>query len=235
MKIFLVVLLILMAGCKSEGDKKINKIKEASGISYCKDSNTLLVVGDEGDLYEILPSGKILSKHHLGDFDLEGVVCDGKRAILAEESGYLLVVDRESFKFNRLKIDGFKFNKKRGIEGIAKVGDDFVLAIQAKKRKKAKLLIVEIDKNGVKLKRVIDSGIVDSAGVEYRDGVLFVISDKKDKIYLFDLDKKRVIKKIKLPKSAKFAQEGITFDKNGDIYLANDDGGVFKFSPKELF
>ncbi len=235
MKIFLVVLLIfLMAGCKEE-DRKINKIKEASGISYCKDSNTLLVVGDEGDLYEILPSGKILSKHHLGDFDLEGVVCDKKKAILAEEDGYLLIVDRESFKFDRLKIDGFKFSKKSGIEGIAKVKDDFILAIQSKKKKKAKFLVVKIEESRVKLKRVIKSGIVDSAGLEYRDKELFVVSDKKDKIYIFDLDKEKIIKKIKLPKSAKFAQEGITFDKNGDIYLANDDGGVFKFSPKELF
>ena len=35
---------------------KITNIPEASGISYCKDSNTLMVANDEGTLYEITPT-----------------------------------------------------------------------------------------------------------------------------------------------------------------------------------
>jgi uncharacterized protein YjiK len=238
LKILLKALIILMVlggvyACASKPKDKIASIDEASGISYCKNSDTLLVVADEGDIYEIKKGGKILSKHHLGDFDLEGVVCQENDAIVAVEDGKILQVDRKNFRFKKVKISGkdFKLGKNSGIEGIAKIDNNrFILTIQSKKKKGAKFLDLELKNGRAEVKNIIDSGIIDSAGAEFSDGKLFVVSDKKDKLYIFDLKNKKILKKIKLPK---FAQEGVTFD-DKNIYFADDDGGVFKYKKSKF-
>ena len=42
----------------------------------------------------------------------------------------------------------------------------------------------------------------------------------------YDLDKQKIVKKKKLSK--RYAQEGITFDDKGNIYIADDNGKVLK-------
>ncbi len=213
---------------------KITNIPEASGISYCKDSNTLMVANDEGTLYEITPTGKIILKHKLGDYDLEGVVCLKKEVIVAVESGSLLRVNRKSLEMKKVKIKGraFKFRKKSGIEGIAKIGKLYYLTIQAKKKKKrANILVIKLNSNSANIMKIINHKIIDSAGMEYHNDKLYIVSDTKDKLYIYDYKKNRVLKKIKLDK---FAQEGITFDRDNNIYFADDNGAVFKYSKREL-
>ena len=58
-----------------------------------------------------------------------------------------------------------------------------------------------------------------------------MVSDKKDIIIKYDLDKSKIIQKIKLPKGA---WEGITFDIYGHIYLADDNGRILKASCKAI-
>ena len=79
--------------------------------------------------------------------------------------------------------------------------------------------------------KTIKHNIADSAGMQYHNKKLYIVSDKKDKLYIYNLKKRKVKKKIKLPK---FAQEGITFDNKQNIYFADDDGAVMKYSLKEL-
>ncbi len=220
--------------CSSEVNHKITSIPEASGVSYCQNTNTLMVANDEGSFYEITPNGETIFRKKLGDYDLEGVVCNEKSIIFAVEDGYLLRVNRKSFKVKKIKIKGsnIKFSKKSGIEGIARVGNDYYLSIQSKKDKsKAKLIVVKVGTNYAKVKKIINHGILDSAGMEYYKGKLYIVSDKKDKLYIYNIKNGKVKRKIKLDK---FAQEGITFDNSGNIYFADDNGAVFKYSKKEL-
>ena len=68
--------------------------------------------------------------------------------------------------------------------------------------------------------------------MDYHNEKLYIISDKNDKLYIYNLKKKKMKKKsYNLPK---FAQEGIAFDNNGSLLLADDDGAVFKYTKKEL-
>ena len=67
--------------------------------------------------------------------------------------------------------------------------------------------------------------------MEYHNKKLYIVSDKKDKLYIYSIKTNSVEKKIKLDK---FAQEGITFDNSGNIFLADDDGAVFRYTKKEL-
>jgi len=230
MRPIIVIATLIITACSNE-QHKIVSIAEASGISYCKNSNTLIVANDEGSMYEITPKGEIISRHKLGDYDLEGVVCEENDIIFAVEGGYLLKINRKSLKIHKLKIDGFKFNKKSGIEGIAKIGNLYYLSIQAKKRKKAKILVVKTGSEYAKIKKIINHGIIDSAGMEYYNKKLYIVSDKKDKLYIYNPKTNSIQKKIKLDK---FAQEGITFDNSGNIFLADDNGAIFKYSKKEL-
>ena len=228
------LILLTLTACSSNEKHKIASIPEASGIDYCQDSNTLIVANDEGSFYELTTDGEILTEHKLGDFDLEGVVCEKENFIFAVEDGELLIVPRSEYKINRLKIKGknFKFSKKSGIEGITKVGEFYYLSIQEKKRKEnAKILVVKVGTNYAKIIKIINDKIIDTAGMKYHEKKLYIVSDKKDKLYIYNLKKDKIKKKIKLPK---FAQEGVTFDNKENIYFADDDGAVMKYSKKEL-
>ncbi len=226
--LLLLISLNLTACAEKKDDGIIANIAEASGISFCQDSHTLIVANDEGSFYELDTNGKILLEHKLGDHDLEGVVCEKEKLIFAVEKGLILEVNRKTLQSKTLKLkgQGYKLTKKRGIEGITKVGELYYLSIQAKKKKDAKLLVVKLGTNYAKVIKVINHGIIDSAGLQFHNKKLFIVSDKKDKLYVYDLKREKIIKKIKLPK---FAQEGVTFDNKGNTYFADDDGTVRKY------
>ncbi|MEA2048707.1 MAG: SdiA-regulated domain-containing protein [Campylobacterota bacterium] len=211
----------------------IANIPEASGIDYCANTQTLMVANDEGSFYEISSNGDTIQKYKLGKYDLEGVVCHENEVVFAVEEGALLFVSRDTRETRELKLKGkkFKLSKKSGIEGLAYHDGLYYMSVQAKEKKDAKILVVKAGKNFVKVKDVIEHGIVDAAGLYYRDGKLYIVSDKKDKLYVYSLKKGKVIKKLKLDK---FAQEGITFDTEGYVYFADDDGSVKKYTLKEL-
>ncbi len=210
---------------------KIASIPEASGISYCNKSHTLVIANDEGSFYEISPNGTIIKQYKLGKYDLEGVVCEEKRFVFAIEKGALLEVNRKTLKSKKLKIkdgrgDNLKFSKKAGIEGITKIDDLYYISLQTKKAKDSLLLVLKMEKNYLKVVKRIKQRIADSSGMQYYKKRLYIVSDKKDKLYIYNLKKGKIEKKIKLPK---FAQEGVTFDNSGNIYFADDNGAIMKY------
>lgn len=211
----------------------IVNIPEASGIDYCHNSKTLMVANDEGAFYEISLGGSVLTTHVLGKYDLEGVVCHDKEVVFAVEKGELLVVQRDTLESKSLPLKGkkFKLSKKSGIEGVAYHDGKYYMSVQAKEKKDAKILVVKAGKNYAKIVDVIEHGIIDAAGLYYRDAKLYMVSDKKDKLYIYSLKKNKITKKLKLDK---FAQEGITFDEENNVYFADDDGTVKKYTNKEI-
>jgi len=227
--ILLILTLNLIACADKERPHVIASIPEASGISYCEESDTLVIANDEGSFYELSTTGEIITEHKLGNYDLEGVVCEKEQFVFAIEGGALLEVNRETLKSKVLKLKGtgYKLTKKHGIEGITKIGDFYYLSIQEKKRKKdANLLVVKMGVNYAKVIQVINHRIIDSSGMQYHNKKLYIVSDKKEKLYIYNLKTNKILKKIKLPK---FAQEGITFDKEGFVYFADDNGFVLKY------
>lgn len=230
---FLLIALFSM-GCAKNNNHKISKIKEASGISYCSNSDTLVVANDEGSYYEISKSGEIITRKKLGDYDLEGVVCEDERIVFAVEDRGFLLLDRKTLKSKMIKLDThFKgkklplFDKKNGIEGIAKVGDLYYLSKQSKKAKESFLVAVKLDRYHSKIVDMIKHKVVDSAGLEYHNNSLYIVSDKKNLLVRYDIEQQKIICKVELEKSA---QEGITFDNDGYLYIADDEGSVFKYS-----
>ena len=87
----LISIVLLVTACADPKGKKIAKIPEASGISYCSKDDTLVVANDEGSYYNINRKGKILQKIKLGKYDLEGVVCEEEQMIFALENKGILI------------------------------------------------------------------------------------------------------------------------------------------------
>lgn len=233
-QLFPIIFLSFLGCSNSEANNHvIAKVPEASGVSFCQDSKTLMIANDEGAFYELDTAGKILTKHKLGKYDLEGVICEKEEIIFAEETGSILIVNRQTLKTKELKLKGksFKLSKKAGIEGIAKKDDLYYLSIQAKEEKDAKILVAKAGENHAKVIDVIEHGIIDAAGLAFRGKKLYIVSDKKNKLYIYNLKKEKIKKKIKLDK---FAQEGIDFDHEGNVYFADDNGAVRKYTTKEL-
>lgn len=232
------ILILLSIGTTLLYSKTIAKIPEASGIDYCEDSNTLVVADDEGWLYEIQTNGEIIYKKHLGKYDLEGVVCEKERFVFAVEDKGFLLVDRTTNKKKLLKLDshyqGKKikiFDKSSGIEGITKIGEEYYLAKQAKKKKNSFLVVVTLDRYHTKIVDIIKHKVADTAGLTYHNNSLYLVSDKKDLLIRYNIKKEKIQCKIGLEK---FAQEGIAFDSNGHVYFADDDGAVLKYNMKDF-
>ncbi len=232
-------IVLLLISCAVTAGNVIAKIPEASGISYCSTSDTLIVANDEGSYYEIDRKGKILQKKKLGKYDFEGVVCEDEQIIFAIEDKGILIVDRKGGKKKKVIVDTLYqgkrvslFDKKEGIEGIAKVGNLLYLAKQSKKKKKSFIAVVKLMPYPSRIVDIIEHRIADTAGLTYHDGYLYMVSDKKDLLIKYDLQEKKVLKKITLPTGA---WEGIAFDSKGYIYLADDDDGqIFKYKKKAL-
>jgi len=239
MKIYLFVpIVFLLMGCGDLKGKEIAKIPEASGISYCSDTDTLIVANDEGSYYEINRKGKILQKNKLGNYDLEGVVCEDNQLIFALENKGILIVERKSGKKKKVTLDTFYngkklslFDKKSGVEGIVKVGNIVYLSKQSKKKKDSFISVVKLTPYPSRIVDVIEHEIADTAGLDYYDGYLYMVSDKKDILIKYDLEKKKTVQKVKLTEGA---WEGIAFDSKGNVYLADDDGRVVKYKRKDL-
>jgi len=238
MKYLLLYIGIFLSISSAKNLYKIASIPEASGISYCRDSDTLIVANDEGWYYELKLDGDIISKEKLGDYDLEGVVCEKDRIVFAVEDRGILLLDRKTYKIREIEINSIYkdkklhiLDKKRGIEGIAKVGDLYYLSKQSKKAKKSFIFAIKLDKYYAKIVDVIKHKIVDTAGLEYHNGSLYMVSDKKDLLIRYDIKREKIGCKVRLEKSA---QEGITFDNRGNIYIADDDGAVLKYPLKDF-
>lgn len=231
--------------------KEIAKVPEASGICYVSKLDKLIVVNDEGWIYTLNTNGKKIKKFYLGKYDLEGITYDkskDKLLVAVEGDESVLVLNSNSLKIEKEvkikrkfeKVKVLKKSKGSGLEAIA-IDDngDIYLSNQSKMTYKKKLKenasvilkINSLDKKKAKIVEVFNHGYIDIAGMTFHDGYLYMTSDKKNLLIKYDINKNKTIKEIKLPKSA---QEGICFDDDGNIYIADDNGYILKYKQKKL-
>lgn len=233
-----VTFIVLVTACGDPAGKVIAKIPEASGTSYCAHDDTLIVANDEGTYYRLSAKGKILQEKKLGNYDLEGVVCEEGQILFVLENEGLLVVDSKTGEKKKVHLDTLYdgkrlslFDRRSGVEGIAKADNTVYLAKQSKKKKRSFIAVVSMTPSFSRIMDVIEHHVADTAGLAYHEGYLYMVSDKEDLLIKYDLQKNQHVKKIKLGKGA---WEGIAFDTKGNVYLADDDGRVVKYEKKKL-
>lgn len=234
---------------KSENIDKIN-FREPSGIAYHAERKTLFVVGDEGDICEIKTNGDLIGQKNYGkDCDFEGITYNpatGLLYVVVETKESIQEVDPNSLKLLRsFSIDKSFQNKKWdfSLEGITFVpnpkhseGGTFFISNQSKfldkEKKPSAIFEIEIPlkskekENKAKVLRSFSIGAIDLADMYYdqKTNNLFVISDTEDKLFETTLEGKVIFSQDLIGSD----QEGITFDTEGNFYIAQDSGGILK-------
>lgn len=218
----------------------IHEIPDASGVCYHSQRDSLFIANDNGNVYEIKTSGEFVRKVYLGDYDLEGVVCDNERLYFAvERAESVILVDPEDLsvikemkvksKFNGEEV--LKSGDNEGFEGIAIRDGYFYISNQSykryPKRDSSVIIKVKVDtiKDKLKIQDVFDTGYFDISGLTFVKDMLYFLSDDDDLLIVYDVKSKEVVSVISMPE---LEQEGIAFDTDGFIYLADDNGYVFK-------
>jgi uncharacterized protein YjiK len=239
--------LLLATSLLAKGDT-IAKIKEASGICFIEDNKTLVIVNDEGSIYELDTNGHIKREKKLGDYDLEGVTYDkSTRSLLVAVEGddAVMIVDYSNFGIKAVNSVNRIFNgktllkkdKKSGLEAIAIDGKTVYVSNQSKKsypKEDASVIAILDDvysSKSILIKDIIDHGYKDVAGMTFHNGYLYFVSDKKSKLIEYDVKKMKTNRVIKLRKSSH--QEGIAFDNIGNFYIADDKGKILKYNFQE--
>ena len=212
--------------------ESIAKIPEASGICFLKESRELIVINDEGWIYRLTTDGKIIEKKYLGDYDFEGVTTYKNKLLLAvEDKNAIFVVNKKSFEIiKKIKIKKhkeLKKSKKHGVEAITVFDGKIYLSHQTS----GLFRIDGIKHERARVREVYKLKYRDIAGLNVKDGILYMCSDKQNLLIKYDLKRERTLLKVKLPKSA---QEGLCFDDENNVYIADDNGQVLKFKTTEL-
>lgn len=230
---YIFILIVLLTSCNNLTNnmkyKKIVEIPEASWICLMKSTNTFFVANDEGNIYEINSKWKILREKYIWKYDFEGIVCNDSEGIiymLIENTGNLLPISIKKLnKKEELILDISKkernkyFTAKSWAEWLAMNWDTLYISIQNDKNN---LLEFELPKKWkkLKLKKVHDIKSDDLSWMTYYKKLLYILSDKYNKIYTYDLKTEKIVTEINL-KKAKW--EWIALDEKGIIYLANDE------------
>ncbi len=248
-KNFLIFLMLVLTACEGgKRDHVIAKIPEASGICYDKSSKTLFAVSDRGTVYELSLDGKKIRKKHIGNFDTEGIACDNKNnrlLVISEGVDNIMILNKKNLtiekkinikrSFNGQKI--LQKDKEYGIEGVTIDNKGYIYICNQSHHKyphpdpSVIIIIKDLNKTKTKILSIIDPRKKDIAGLDFYDGYLYMVSDTNDRLYRYNFKEKRIDAKAKLPK---FAQEGVAFDDYDNIYFADDNGRILKYSANDL-
>ncbi len=234
-KIIFLIFVLFLYSCNNVTNKykKIAKISEASWICYMQNTNSFFVANDEWKVYEIDKLWKKLQEKNIWNYDFEGIVCDEKNNkiyLLLEDSWNLIKINSSNleivwdFLLDLDKKDRKKyFNKKSGAEWLAYTGEYFYISTQNKKNNLLKFKIKKDNKN-LKLEKVFDLDYEDLSWMTFYENNLYILSDKNDSIFKYDLENEKIIETKKLSWAS---WEWIVFDEKWKIFLADDDGAIF--------
>ena len=236
--------------CEWIGDIDKARFNEPSGICYHAQRGTLFVAGDEGDVCEITTDGTMIRQKRVRRADFEGITYDpssGLLYVVIEGEEAILELDPDSlnvlreFKIPR-SFQGATLMKEggQGIEAIVFVpdpklpqGGTFFVANQSIKLDDPEDIsgIFEVEvplksSGEVKILRYFEPGIPDLSGLYYdaADDRLYVISDVTNQIGAYT----RTGERLDLWMLPGNDQEGIAFDAQGYLYIAQDSGGIIK-------
>ena len=229
------------------------KFNEPSGLVFHPGRGTIFAVGDNGDLLEMETDGQQVKQVHMDSTDLEGITADPATGLLyvaVEGEEQILELDPESFAvlrefFIERKVAGKAVLKEgsQGIEGIAFAPDSehpeggvFYVANQGLDLAAAEdlsaicevVLPLRSSKEGatVAIQRYFEPGFIDVSGLHYdaEADLLVLIGDAVNGIFYFRRSGE-LIGGHALPGDN---QEGIAVDADGNMYIAQDSGGIIK-------
>ena len=230
---------------------------EPSGVVFHPARGTLFVVGDEGDIAEIDPDGRLIKQGQLKQKDFEGITSDpatGLLYVVTENKAKIFEVDPESFNpIREITIDPSFADKqilaeeKNHVEAITFVPDadetgqgTFFLANQDPgSDSEGTTLIFQVEAPPtpyagspitVQIISHFSFDIPDLSELHYDPASdhLYAISDQTNTFFEITRDG-LVLTSYALPGKD---QEGLTVDNQGFLYIAQDSGGIIKYLRK---
>lgn len=220
-----------------EDIERINTYHNIEPSGIVKYQNHLIIVSDNGRVCD-LDTGEC---KRLKKYDLEGITSSGSELYVAVEGkDDIYRLDNRFEKIERYKIPRKFMNEKilpkggDGIEGLAfmyeKNGERYFAVTNQSKRlygyDSSKIIYLKVNSNGKAV--ILDTynpGVKDLSGLFYQNGILYVLSDKENKILL--IKGKQILKEYENVPGED--QEGIFIEGNV-LYIAQDSGGVLKIT-----
>ena len=223
-------------------DWPIPQVPEPSGVTYHPGRKTIFVVGDEGDIAELSLDGRVLASRHIGG-DLEGVACDaasgslyavreGDDVILEVRASDLRVVRQIGVERAYEGDANYLRSGGDGLEGIAvrpAVGDGKPTFYIVNQYDPAVLAEVELrgSKAVIRKSWKLDSAPLSDVFWDDKHNALVVVSALWRSAVMVSGDGKEA-RPTKLPG---FLQEGLARLPDGSFIVAQDVGGLLKWSP----
>jgi hypothetical protein len=230
------------------------KFVEPSGITLHKDRGTLFVVSDEGYIEEIQRDGTPVQQQLIRKADFEGVTSDPSTGLLylaIEGEEKIIEVNPDDFSVTREFVIDRTFQGRtvlkkggQGIECIAFVpdanhpeGGTFYVGNQsfdlADSEDLSAIFEVEVPLRSrgageptATIIRYLAPGVIDLSGIHHDKASdhLYVISDATNT--LLEMTRAgEVLRAFAFPGQN---QEGIAVDENGNVFVAQDSGGIVK-------
>lgn len=234
----------------------IAHIEEASGIGYCAENDALYVAADDGILYRLDKDGTIVQKKNLKNLknhDFEGIACDAQNdeiLVAIEGSDNVLVLTRDLTKKKTIDIDRkddrgrliLKKDSENGLEGIVADNGDIYISNQSFRKlpdddPSVVFKIDPVSPEEAKISEIFDHGFSNISGLAFQKGFLYMVSDTGNLLIKYDIKTKQVLSTVKIKSFDDRLKgqsiEGVTFDNDGNIYFASDNGGTiyrYKFN-----
>jgi len=215
-------------------------IHEPSGLTVHPERGTLIAVGDEGQVVEISLEGEILHDEFIGG-DFEAITADPDRNLLYvvdEKAEEILTLDWDSYKVQTrislrpfLEAGGLPRDRNDGFEGaVYKPADSEGRSqlLLGHQHHPTAILRFQVLGNPPELEYLdrIDIALPEISGLFYETEKkkLWVLCDKSDLLAEVS-ENGSILRKRSL---SGLDQEGIALGSEGDLYIADDQGGVYR-------
>ncbi len=198
--------------------KRNIKVQEPSDVAYNKDSKTLYIVSDNGNLYECDTLGNILREAPSEGWDYEAVEVRDSSVYVSDESARKIIRhSKKDLSIKNVYHVRWHAGRNEGVESLTynETKKCFVMIAE-----KGPTTIIEVNADFVSVYEQRFSYARDISSARWYNGYMYLLSDEDHCIFQCD---PITYKPIRIFNIDVLNPEGICFDGNGNVIISADD------------